>query len=373
MSVAQQLNYGLDDIQDAITNNEIELKPNFSNWVEKAIEAFDANGEPNYVDSKGELIEGIYINMPNDLYHSLPALSSSQLKEFKESPPHYFRRYLSGIEVKRTLQTQRTLDAGTLGHELILEPEDFHNKYFRELLPIDEPDALHTEAQIKAELEKLNLKTTGSKAVKTERLLNMNPNAKVFDDLQRINREKQGVQSTAVIEGEEKTLYGGKLGVDGQVWDSALRIVKSLKNEPQADAYINYGLPEVAIIARCPRTNLLLKVKFDWLRFDDEAADVKTTRSANPDDFSRQMRSLKYDLQQAFYTYVASLVGINIRRFLFVAIEYASADYCQLFKIKDTRLAKAFEDMHKAKEEFVECKRTGKWLSRYSGSVIELD
>ena len=55
MSVAQQLNYGLDDIQDAITNNEIELKPNFSNWVEKAIEAFDANGEPNYVD---EILSG---------------------------------------------------------------------------------------------------------------------------------------------------------------------------------------------------------------------------------------------------------------------------------------------------------------------------
>ena len=373
MSAEKRLNYDLDEVQEATTNNEIELVPNYSNWVEKAIEAFDANGEPNYIDSQGELIEGIYINMPNDLYHSLPALSSSQLKEFKESPPHYYRRYLSGIEVKRTLQTQRTLDAGTLGHELILEPEDFYNKYFRELLPIDEPDALHTEAQIKAELEKHNLKTTGTKAVKAERLVKHDPNARVFEHLLRLNREKEGAQSTAVIEGEEKTLYGGKLGVDGQVWDSAIRIVKSLKNEPQADAYINYGLPEVAIISRCPRSGLLLKVKFDWLRFDDEAADVKTTRSANPDDFSRQMRSLKYDLQQAFYTYVASLVGIHIRRFLFVTVEYASADYCQLFKIKDTRLAKAFEEMHQAKDEFVECKRTGKWLSRYSGSVIELD
>lgn len=373
MSAAKQLNYDLDDVQEAITNNEIELEPNFSNWVEKALEAFDTNGEPNYIDSNGELIEGIYINMPNDLYHSLPALSSSQLKEFKESPPHYYRRYLSGIEVKRTLQTQRTLDAGTLGHELILEPEDFHNKYFRELLAIDEPDALHTEAQIKVELEKHNLKTTGTKAIKAERLLKHNPNSRVFDDLQRKNRDKEGQQSTAIIEGEEKTLYGGKLGVDGQVWDSALRIVKSLKNEPQADAFINYGLPEVAIISRCPRSGLLLKVKFDWLRFDDETADVKTTRSANPDDFSRQMRSLKYDLQQAFYTYVASLAGIHIRRFLFVAVEYASADYCQLFKIKESRLVKAFEDMHQAKDEFVECKRTGKWLSRHSGSVIELD
>lgn len=71
MSAAKQLNYGLDEIQEAIFNEE--LAPKLSNWVEKAIEAFDANGEPNYVDSKGELIEGIYINMPNDLYHSLPA------------------------------------------------------------------------------------------------------------------------------------------------------------------------------------------------------------------------------------------------------------------------------------------------------------
>ncbi len=371
MSAVKQSNYGINEIQEDSTNSIVE--PKFSNWVENAIEAFDSHGEPNYIDSNGELIEGIYINMPNDLYHSLPALSSSQLKEFKESPPHYYRRYLSNIEVKRTIQTQRTLDAGTLGHELILEPEDYYNKYFRELLPVDEPDALHTDAQLKAELEKRKLKTTGLKSEKIERLVKHDPSVKVFDHLKKINREKQGAKTTEIIEGEEKTLYGGKLGIDGQVWDSALRIVKSLKNEPQADAYINYGLPEVAIIARCPQSGLLLKVKFDWLRFDDEAADVKTTRSANPDDFSRQMRSLKYDIQQAFYTYVASLAGIPIRRFLFVAIEYASADYCQLFKVKDSRLARAMEDMHNAIKEFSDCKKKNKWNSRYSGTVIELD
>ncbi|MBH0017853.1 hypothetical protein [Pseudoalteromonas sp. NGC95] len=69
--------------------------------------------------------------------------------------------------------------------------------------------------------------------------------------------DRHYAQSTAAMEGEEKTLYGGKLGVDGQVWDSAIRIVKSLKNEPQAHEYINYGLPEVAIISRCPRSGLL--------------------------------------------------------------------------------------------------------------------
>lgn len=353
--------------------NQIMVNQEFSNWVERAIQTFDENGEPNYLDKNGDLIEGIYLNMPNDLYHSLPALSSSGLKKFKESPPHYYREYLSGITTKRTTQQKRTLDAGTYGHELVLEPEGFFDRYFREALEVDFPNALKTDAEIKEKLSAMGLKTSGSKPEKIARLLEADPEIPVLDNLMELNRLKHGKEGEAIIEGEKVTTYGGKVGIDGQVWDAALRIAQSVKNEVQADAFVRNGMPEVAIISRCPITGMMLKVKFDWLRFDDQAGDVKTTRSAMPDDFSRQMKKLSYDLQQAFYCYVAELAGIFIRRFVFIAVEYQTADFCQLFCLKQKRKVRAERKRDELLQEFAECKRTNLWNSRFSGSMIELE
>jgi exodeoxyribonuclease VIII len=345
----------------------------FSNWVERAINTFDENGEPNYLDDQGELIEGIYLNMPNDLYHSLPALSSSGLKKFKESPPHYYRQYLSNITTKRTVQQKRTFDAGTYGHELVLEPQGYFDRYFRMPLPIDFPHALRTEAEIKEALLERQLKTSGSKAEKIARLLEADPTVPVLDNLMEIACLKHGQPGTKIVEGNEVQTYGGKVGIDGQVWDAALRVQQSVKREVLADAFIRNGLPEVAIISRCPITGMMLKVKFDWLRFDDQAGDVKTTLSAMPDDFSRQMKKLSYDLQQAFYCYVAELAGIFVRRFVFIAVEYQNADYCQLYSLSPKRRAKAQKARDELLQEFAECKRLNTWNSRYSGAMIELD
>lgn len=345
----------------------------FSNWVDRAVEAFDENGIENFRDANGELIEGIYLNMPNDLYHSLPALSSSGLKKFKESPPHYYREYISDITTNRTIQQQRTFDAGTYGHELVLEPEGYYDRYFRMPLPIDFPNALRTDAEIKAELTKRGLKVSGSKGEKIARLLEADPTVPVLENLMEVACLKHGEEGKAVIEGREVVTYGGKVGLDGQVWDAAQRIAKSVKQEVMADAFIRNGLPEVAIIARCPVTGMMLKVKFDWLRFDDQAGDVKTTMSAMPDDFSRQMKKLSYDLQQAFYCYVAEMAGIRIRRFVFIAVEYQHADYCQLYCLSNKRKTRAEKKRDELLQEFAECKRLNVWNSRYSGSMIELD
>ena len=149
----------LDDYEEV--NNECE----YSNWVEQASPSY-VNGVPTYLDAQGELIEGIYLDMPNDVYHALPALSSSKLKKFIDSPAHYYREYLSSITRKRTTAMQNTFDAGTHAHTLVLEPEGYYERYFRDVMPIDYPDALHTAVQIEAALVKLGLKKSGTKAEK---------------------------------------------------------------------------------------------------------------------------------------------------------------------------------------------------------------
>ena len=377
---------------------------NISNWHEYAKPAYAKNGSPNFLDSNGELLVGIYLDLPNDVYHSLPALSSTGLKTFVGSPAHYFRDYLSGISRKRTLAQKRTFDAGTYGHELCLEPAGFYDRYFRDCVQSDFPDALSTSDQIESALsanklpakegkqEKLErlkrlaptkdisqLKTiadielalvelgaskTESKLDKAIRLSAACPGIMVFDLIFEEHRLKQGERSEYVCPdtGEVSVTYGGKKAIDGIVWDDAHRVQNTVRSHAEANMHISYGLPEVAIIAKCPITGMMLKVKFDWLRFDDAAVDLKTSaQSVKPEDFRRQVLNLHYDIQQAFYCYVASIVGIAIKSFTFVAVEYGTADICQPYVLSHARVIKANNTMYAALEDFKNCLKSGKW------------
>lgn len=388
----------------AVSAFELENTPSesgLSNWRQRALPAYDSSGKPNYLNSCGELIEGIYLGMPNDVYHALDALSSSGMKTFVESPALYERNYLSGFDRVRTVTQKRTLDAGTYGHELCLEPAGFNTRYFRDLLPSEYPDALHTVAQIDAalvkaglpanegkaeklarlvaavptmdvsglktikdideELERLGLSKSESKLDKAKRLCAANRFVEVFDVLFLENRLKRGAPEQVTMNGEEVTTYGGKLPIDGMVWDDCHRVQQTVRSHREADAILQYGEPEVAIIARCPQTQMMLKTKFDWLRFDDTAADVKTTRDTKPSRFLNQIYDLKYHIQQSFYTYVASLVGINILRFSYIAVEYIRADICQPYELELEDIKAAKLEFADALRRFVACKSENKW------------
>ena len=376
----------------------------YSNWFERAVPAYDQAGQPTFLDANGELIAGIYLDMPNDVYHSLNALSSSGLKSFIESPALYYRDYIQGTIRKRTTAFRRTMDAGTYGHELVLEPQGFYDRYFRDPVQADWPDALSTTEQIetalveaglpakegKAEklvrlqrlsptldvsalktiadideqLTQLGASKTESKLDKAIRLFQVAPHIDVFDYRVEKIRAAQGakVETTDPETGEVTVTYGGKKPIDGVVWDDAHRVQKSVLKHMEAKTYISNGLPEVAIIARCKVTNMWLKVKFDWLRFDDKAVDLKTSgQSVKPEDFRRQIMKLHYNIQQVFYTYVASLADIVINEFIFVAVEYGTKDVCQPYKLSNYKVSKSKIEMVNALNEFLECKETGNW------------
>jgi len=354
----------------------------YSNWKERAVQAYDKKGNPNYLDANGNIIEGIYLDLPNDIYHALPALSSSKLKDFIKSPALYFRNYVSKVERKRTTAQKNTFDAGTHGHTLILEPQGYYNQFFRDIVPSDMPDAINTAVEIEEKLVELGLPKSGSKAQKAERLTKyvnevvptLDPNVpeqasliekaqgiKIFD-VERIKHlESYGAPAEGKWEGEDVTTYGGKVPVDAVVWDDAHRVLKTTREHEEADQYFQFGLPEVAIFSRCPLTGLMLKVKFDWLRFDDMAVDMKTTLSVKPQKFLRQVEDLNYDIQQEFYKYVARLMDIPVEKFIFVATEYVNMDACQPFELSAKRTKKAFARMMSKLPELKECQDTNNW------------
>ena len=115
------------------------------------------------------------------------------------------------------------------------------------------------------------------------------------------------------------------------------------------------------MIARCPKTGLLLKVRFDWLRNDAIAVDLKTTLTTNPTKFGYQIRDLRYDLQQVFYTYVANLAGVPVKHFCFVATEYKDADNCETFELSERKVTDSTDELFTLLDDFNEALSTGNW------------
>ncbi|MBW8191328.1 PD-(D/E)XK nuclease-like domain-containing protein [Neiella marina] len=349
-------------------------------WLDRVGPAYDADGEPNFQDASGNLIEGIYTDLPNNVYHSLPAISSSKLKKFAESPAHYYRQYLSDIERARTLTQVRTFDTGSMGHELVLEPEGFHDRYFRLPLMHEIDDVLVTIDDLKTKCEELKLKTSGSKPELIKRLLEVAPKLPIFDAIiAQTLRDNVGAQAYAAAEkfiSEAKSRMSivrafedesikelcDKIPLDGIMWDDAHRIAKSAKDHPYADKLISNGYPELTVIARDPRTGLMLKVKYDWLRFDSIAVDVKTTRSAASSGFAYQCADLRYDIQQEFYKYVGNLAGIPIKIFVFIAIEYADADICEPYELSDDDIEEGYRDLMGYLSKLEDCLKLDDWF-----------
>lgn len=319
--------------------------------------AYDANGKPNFKNKKGELIPGVYSNLENEVYHSLDAISSSKIKKYAKSPAHYKRAYVDKINRTRlTKQTERTLDAGTYGHELVLEPEGFYKRYFRLLNPADHTDGyLHTIDELKQRCKDLGLITSGTKSALVDRILMAEPACKIFDamQLQHITRnagkdavdrayevQKRSTGRPSLIDSLKDDAvkpYIKKSPIDPIVWDDAHRICKTIREHEFADIILQDGFAEVSVIAKCPETSMFLKVRFDWLSFNGVPADVKTTRSANPIMAAYQFADLGYDLQAYMYSYVGRLAGIPCPKnvFPFIACEYAEADICEVFELSD--------------------------------------
>jgi hypothetical protein len=79
---------------------------------------------------------------------------------------------------------------------------------------------------------------------------------------------------------------------------------------------------EASIFAHDALYGLDLRCRPDgWRRDIDAIIDVKTTVDASPEGFAKQVASLGYHIQEAFYRRVMQLSGRDVDRFVFIAIE----------------------------------------------------
>lgn len=250
----------------------------------------------DYTQHEGELPETCaVINMPNEVYHNHPSISKSGLDLINRSIAHY--------EYRTPFESTRHMEIGTAIHAALFEHERYKSEYI--LLP--------------------NVKD------------------------RRASEYKQAVKSAGTSE----------LVLVGHESDKVNGMYQSVSLNKEAMELLSDGYPELSVFAVCQATGLHLRCRFDFLTRGGVAVDLKKTQDVRYDKFQRSIGSYRYHVQDAFYTYVAALAGINVKEFKFLAVEEQSPHSNKLYTLDDEAKAVGRREFNRDLISYAEFKKSG--------------
>lgn len=254
--------------------------------------------ELHALESKGKLV-GLF-DVPIDLYHGGPGLSSTGLKALLTSPAH-FKAYMA--EERDSV----ALRQGRLAHLGILEPD----RYAKEVAVAPECDK----------------RTKEGKAI-----------------FEAFTRESAGKE---IASNKDHTLV------------SALR--KSVEANTLANRVLSGGTAEVSAYWVDEETGVLCRARADYLNAGI-IIDLKTTTDATFRAFQRQSEIYKYHLSAAFYLDgFKKALGSDVKSFGWVAVEKSSPYAIAFYAADDTLIEAGRVEYRQALTTFLNCAAKETW------------
>jgi hypothetical protein len=192
---------------------------------------------------------GIYLDLPEAVYHAAEGLSNSGMKHLAVSPLCYWHNALNpDRERPEESFAQRW---GRAVHCRLLEPERFADEYAAGLRKEDYPDALVTDDDLKGWLTARGLPVTGKRKQ------------------ERIDRIREADDSTVIwdeLEAEHAALTAGKTILSASEMSRLDRLAEVVLGDPCAAAVLSGGKAEVSIFVRDPETGVMLKARMDYVK-----------------------------------------------------------------------------------------------------------
>ena len=211
---------------------------------------------------------GAYHGVPEELYHSLPYVSSSYLKKFKDCPADAL------LPVEKTA----CMELGSALHSFILEGQDSFDKKFTFMFESD-----------------LNKNTKEYKAAAAE-FADANSGMTILPSHTNKVSTKEVLQNCHA----------------------------SIQAHPAAAKLLSAeGASEVTLIWDDPTTGLRCKARLDFFT-EGVICDIKKTQDVKK--FRNTLVTFNYDIQAAWYLMGAQACGLAAVKFVFIAIE-AEAPY----------------------------------------------
>jgi hypothetical protein len=285
-------------------------------------------------------------------------LSYSRLKALRDSPRHYWWRYVLKIKDEETPAKRR----GTLIHKCVLETEDFL-KHMR-VAPSKEDYVETTKPELIEMAKNLGIKVAGT--MKKDLILDMvvekNPDLKrrLYDyALKQFDETKS--ELSIDLSPEEAEL--------------ARHVIRSVQAHPRAMSLLQDGTPELTAYYQDPEFGVTWIVRLDYLKITKNRAwvvEVKSARSARQKEFAREVYDRAYYLQSWLYRRVVQAITNLPTRVIQVVVENAEPYCTETYAPHETQFETANWQVPRLIDAWKHGKETGQWLAYSDGQINEL-
>lgn len=263
---------------------------------------------------------GIY-NISIEQYHSGPGISRSGIEKFRKSPLHYWNEYINPEREQRVkaeiITTADALEFGNAFHTYVLEPQEFDKRYM------------------------------------------------VFE--KGDGRTKEGKAHNSLA----KSLQEGRELICAKAFKQITDMHRSINKSDTARGLIEGAAYEKSLFWIDKDTGILCKVRPDiW--HTNMIGDLKSTKSAAPRDFQRDVYGYGYYIQAGMINEgLHALQNVNMMDFLYIATEKESPWPTVTYKLDENAVNKGREVFKKTLHEIKECMITDEWPS-YPDAIIDL-
>jgi len=288
--------------------------------------------------------------LPKEEREGKLVISASGLIEMMNSPKHYYSRYILGEQ-----EETKAKEDGTLLHMAYYENEKFLEKY--EVLN-DKSEYLSTADEIKEKIKELGGKPKGKKDELINQLLELDSSCAIWDSY--LSQIKESGKKIISADDHKKVLRVIE-GINGHWWLSKLPT-----ENRQVEVAGHYT----------HKSGVIISFRLDDLRFANNGQpiilDLKKTRNASPESFSRDIWNYKLFVQAAIYTdAIKDIFGIE-PKYAWIASEFASP-FCLEVYAADFGMIEAGRAIYnKMIMKYQECMESDLWPSYGNGKVQEI-
>jgi exodeoxyribonuclease VIII len=250
----------------------------------------------------------IYYDKPASEYHAGPGISKSGLDKITISPAHY------KASLDRPQKPTEELYIGSATHTLTLEPEKFEREF------IVAPPIM-------------DRRTKEGKAI--------------AEQLEASGKQILTYQQYELIQGMALSVRSN---------ETALELISGGHTEVSFDAIWD---------------GVLVRGRCDYLRSDGVVVDLKTTKSAHPNQFVKSIADFRYHVQAAIYTDLLMENGIYVPEFVFIAVEKTYPFAVGIYTVDEAGVEKGRKAYKRDLATYKACSELGVWPG-YPEEVVQL-
>ncbi len=244
-------------------------------------------------------------NMPADVYHADEGISNTMLSAMNKSPAHCYALHLAPD--RPPMLPTAAMQAGTLAHAVILEPESVKSRY------VVKPQGT-------------DYRTSAGKAWRD-------------------------AQTAQIIDAEAMTT--------AEQQRAAILRVPALANLLRA------GNAESSAFWTDQATGLRCRARPDFLHWHGPkratVLDVKSISDLTPEAVQRAISAYGYHRQEAHYTAGLQACGIEVEEFVFAFVSSAYPFIAAAFVLDDESKQQGRDEVAELLDLFATCSRNGKW------------